>query len=208
NSDLRVAVLARVHVEHEGDERSLEPRQISEHDGEAGPAQLTGALEIEARAGEVVLRLGGEIEARLLPPWDALSVVVLGRSNGSSYVREVRDRKEALLELSEHDLQLFFAGLERLGDRLELFAARGEGCLVRTLRELAHLVVRSVPPRGEGLGLADETAPLLRELTQRIDGRTPGRVACSQARADEVEMFGDESGIQHGFAAFTTSALP
>ena len=65
---LGVAVRARVEVEHELDERPLEPGAGPEVGGEAGAGHLGAALEVEdAEIGpQVPVRLGGEVEpARL-----------------------------------------------------------------------------------------------------------------------------------------------
>ena len=61
---LGVAVLLGVQVEHEADQRPLQPRSRAHVDGEARPAQLGGAFEVEnaERLADLPVRLGLEVE--------------------------------------------------------------------------------------------------------------------------------------------------
>jgi hypothetical protein len=58
-----------VQVEHEADERALQPRACAHVDGEARAAELGGAFEIEDAEGfaEFPVGLGGEVRTESCP---------------------------------------------------------------------------------------------------------------------------------------------
>ena len=68
--NLGVAVLAGVQIEHEGDQRALEPRAEPPQHRETRAADLGRALEVQnaQRGAELPVRLRLEIEARLCRP--------------------------------------------------------------------------------------------------------------------------------------------
>src|SRR3990172_10799476 len=88
-------------MEHERDERALEPGALAAQHGEARAAQLGGALEVEdpEPGAEVDVVPGGEGQGRLLPPARHDLVVGLARAGRDARVRDVGEVEEALAGL-------------------------------------------------------------------------------------------------------------
>ena len=122
----RVAVLARVQVEHEGHERPRQPRARSAQHGEARAGELRPALEIQdaERRPEVPVGLRREVKRARLSPGPLEPVGRLVFPAGHRLVRDVgdarldrRERLAVLLLLLFEEPDLFLEGLH-LGERL------------------------------------------------------------------------------------------
>ena len=96
-----VAVLLGVHVEHEADQRALQPRPRAHVDGKARAGELGRAFEIENAEGfaDLPVRLGREIEfLRLAPGFDGF-VVGFGDADGHFVAGEVGNAGERQAQL-------------------------------------------------------------------------------------------------------------
>ena len=96
-----IAVLSRVHLQHEMDERTLEPRRISEQHRETRSGELRRTLEVEQAEpfADLPVRLRCEVVGLRLAP-GAHDLVVFGAlpvRHGRK--RHVRNAEEPLLEL-------------------------------------------------------------------------------------------------------------
>ena len=137
---LRVAVLARLHVEHELRDRALEPRQRPPHDGEARFRELRGAIHVEQAEGaaDVLVRLRLELEAARRAPAPNLDVLLVALARRHRRVRDVRDLDEQRLDGLVDRLQ---RGVERLDPVADLAHAHllGGRVLTRLLRAADRL---------------------------------------------------------------------
>src|ERR1039458_9476419 len=117
--DLGVAVLAGRDVEHPGDQGTLQPGALAAQDGEAGPADLGGALEVEDAEPVPQLEVGArlEVEVRGVAPGANRDVAAVVGADGGGLVRRVGDIEEERLDAP---LQLAQLGLARLHPGLEL----------------------------------------------------------------------------------------
>ena len=170
--DLPVAVLARVHVQHEIDEGALQPGPCAEVEREAGAGDLGGALEIqdaEARA-DVPVGLRLEVEARRLAPGLDHGVVRAVPADRYRGVRQVGDAHQQavqpLLGLPERALEL----LDAAGDRAHLEDQRF-GVFARFFhaRDLVRYGVAAVP---QFLDLQKRAAVKLVDFPERLQGGT------------------------------------
>ena len=89
-------MLAGVQVQHEVDQRPLHERPGAFEEGEAGPGDLGGALEIQDPQvlADVPMGLGFEGKAGRLAPGLDHGVVVGGGAHGDAGVRQVGQGKE------------------------------------------------------------------------------------------------------------------
>ena len=191
-----VAVLARVEVEHEGDQGALQPGARSEVDREAGAGDLGAALEVkdaECRP-QVPVRLGLEVERPrlahdLLNPVRGL--VLADRDAGVGEVRQGQlDASQFGIDGGQAGLQLLDAGLAApdLGD--------GLGGVGPLLLELADLPAGVVAPPLEILHLDQLGAPLGVELQPGVQ-QGEVRVPVRQVPADALRVFAQQVSGKH-----------
>ena len=106
--DFGVAVLARVEIEHEVDERAGEPRAGAHQHGEARAGHAGGALEIQdaERGAEFPVRLRFEVERRRLPVLTHDLIVLGALADRHAGVGHVGQAQQQLLALRFDRLQL------------------------------------------------------------------------------------------------------
>ena len=99
--DLRVALLSRVEIEHERDERPLEARALSPQDREARPRELGGARLVQdaERFADLPVRLRLEVERGLFADHPHDGIFRVAPAIGNTVVRHVRNDEQALLRL-------------------------------------------------------------------------------------------------------------
>ena len=115
---LGVAVLLRLHVEHELGERAMQPRDRPAQEREARARELDAGLEVEAeRRADVDVIARREVELARRAPAPHLDVGVLVGADRHARVGQVRQRHQLLVEL-ELDRR------EPLGRAVELGADR------------------------------------------------------------------------------------
>ena len=139
-----IAVLARVDVEHEVDQRAFQLRAQAPVEGEARAGDLGGALEIEdAEFGaEIPVRLGLEIELRGLAPAAHFDVVGFGAAHRHGFVRDVGNAGEQFLELLVHGFHLLVERGDLLGDGADfLLPLGGVGAFALEFADLDALLV-------------------------------------------------------------------
>ena len=109
-------MLLGVHVEHEADERALEAGARAHVDGEPCSAELGGALKVEDAEllAEFPVRLGREVEVRLLAPRLDGDVIFLGFADGDLVAGKVGNACEG-------EAHLFVEGGRRMVEFVELF---------------------------------------------------------------------------------------
>ena len=201
--DLPVAVLARVHVEHELDQGPMQAREPAAQGHEPAPRQLPRELEVERAEPDpevgVVLRL--EVEARRLADPPFLAVVVLVPAHGHGVVGEVGDLQGDALDLRLELRQ------SRVSVGLQLVA---EPCHVREQR-LDVLAFRPWPARSPSIGCcARAAAPgcvswtSLRSSSSRAMRAVSSAIPrCGQPGRGRLEITPEKCWIEHGmvFAA-------
>ena len=130
--DLPVAVLAGMHVEHELDQRAVQPCEPPVQGDEPAPGELRRQLEVDAAEGDtqvgVVLRL--EVETRRLADPAFLAVVVFAPAFRHAGVGEVGDLQGDALQLRLKLRQPALRGFQRVAEpghlrkqRLDVLAA-------------------------------------------------------------------------------------
>src|SRR6185436_17780244 len=194
---LAVAVLAGVEVEHQRDERPLEPRAGAEVGGEARAGELGAALEVEDAEprSEVPVRLRREVEARRLAD-DALDAVgALVGAHRHALVRQVGQRQLEARKLAFDGGELPFL---RFDLALEPRHRRDRlvGVVALSL-ELADLLARRVAVALLLLDGADRGAALLVEGEPACD-EIGIAVACREGRAHAFGVVTEELAGQHG----------
>ena len=165
---LGVAVLLRLHVEHELGERPMQPRDRAAQEREARARELDAGLEVEAeRRADVDVVARRELELARRAPAPHLDVGVLVGADRNARVGQVRQRHQLVVEL----------GLDRreaLGRAIELGADGGDvghrragvGALAL---ELADLARQGVAPRLQLLGARLQRLALGLERDEALD---------------------------------------
>ena len=133
--DFPVAVLAGVHVEHELDQRAVQPRERPVKSNEPAPGELRRQIEVDAAEGGaqigMVLRL--EIEARRLADPALLAVVVFAFAPRHALVGKVGDLQSDALQLRLKLRQPAFRGFQGIAQLLDVREQR-PGVLAGGLR--------------------------------------------------------------------------
>ena len=152
---LGVAVLARVHVEHELPQRPVQSCHRPGHEREARAGDLAGAREIEQAQplAHVHMVLDREVEAPRLADSPHLQVVVGRLAHRHRFVREVGDDEQEVGELLLDLLELLLEPLELVRKRGRLGHQRGR--VLALALGLAHL-------------LGDDVAAVLQLLGARL----------------------------------------
>ena len=196
--DLGVAVLARVQVEHEVDERARQPRARAHQHREPGAA--TSASRARSRgcrapAPRSQCGFGSKSKAGGSPcrrtSWLSSAV----RADGNAGVRQVRQRQQQrralVLGLIELDLEL--------ADVLPARLVRGKerrGVLPLPLGARDFVAGGVLLPL-EALDLRDQPPAARLERRQLLEIRVGIEAAVLQAGADLVEVIAHESGVEH-----------
>ena len=143
---LTVAVLAGVQVEHEVDQRPLEPRPEAPVDGKAGAGELGAALEVEDAQlrSEIPVCLGLEVEGRRLPhqPLHPVGGFVLAQRH--AVVRQVGQLQLDLGQLGVDGAHALLEGADAALEAAHLGDLAG-GVAALAL-DLADLAARLVAP--------------------------------------------------------------
>ena len=193
---LRVAVLARLHIQHELGDGALEPRQRAPHDREARLRQLRGTVHVEqAEAGaDGLVRPGLEVEPARRAPAANLDVLLVALAGRHRWVREVRDLDEQRFDGLVDGLQPGIEGLDAVADLAHprLF---GAGVLTRLLRAADRL--------GGGVALGLEVLDLFQEpaaldvLGEDLRDEL-GAALLGERALDLVGSLANEPQIEHG----------
>ena len=103
-----------MHVEHEGSQRSLQPRQRARENDEAGAGELDCALEVHEaeRLADFEVLLRAAVRQRWLAPATDLDVGALVGAVRHLFGRQVGQAREQFIEL---DAQRLLLSLQRLG---------------------------------------------------------------------------------------------
>ena len=195
---LDVAVLPRVQVEHEIDERPRHARAGAEHDREPRSRHSRGPLEVHdaERHAEVDVRFRLEVEHGGRSPLPHLDVVGRARADGHGLVREIRNheqgRAQARFDPVEFRLERLDLGAARLVRREEV-----RGVLAGLLGP-RHVLAGGVLLALELLHLRDERPPLGVERREGVEFGVHPLAARGEAFTDNIETIADECGIEHG----------
>ena len=167
-------------VEHEADQRPLQPRPGAHVHRKPRPAQLGRAFQVEdpQRFAQLPVRLGLKVERTLLAPGLHRDVVGFGGADGhfiAGQVGNARQRKPHLLVESGRGLVQF---VELVFQRAGLVHHRGR--VLPGLLQRAHLLAQLVAPRLQRLGLGDGLAPPLIERAKIAQQRS--RVGAARAQ--------------------------
>ena len=173
--NLRVAMLARVHIKKKVRECTLKPRPPTFVDGKTGSSDLGGGFEIEdARAlANFPVRLGLEIKLRGRAPATHLFIVCGAGAHGHRRMRNVGNGEQEFA-LSGIERGNALVGLSNaLGNQLHL-----RDQLIRVLflfLEAGNFVAGLVALRFELLGGGDELAAFLIQSAKavQIEGHSP-----------------------------------
>ena len=100
-------MFARLHFQHEPDERPLQPGAEAGEDGETRPAEFRGALQVEdaQRRAEFVVRTRLEVERARFADAPDFAVRVLVRAHRDFRGRKVRQFEQPLVQLALRLLQ-------------------------------------------------------------------------------------------------------
>ncbi len=184
-------------VEHEADQRPLQPRSSAHVDGEPGSAQLGRALQIEnaQRLAQLPVRLGLEVEGGLFAPSLDGDVVGLATAGGNFVASEVGNAGQGVAHLFDQGggalvqlVQLVFqrAGLVHDGRRVAaLFLER------------AHLLAQFIAARLELLGQGDGLAAALIEGAKSTQQRGGVGPASAQFFFNKFQVSPDKSQVKH-----------
>src|SRR6185503_17143591 len=195
--DLRVAVLARVQLQHEVDERAREPRARPHQHREARARHARGALEVENAQSrtDLPVRLRLEVErARLAVP-PHLAVVFGGFPDRHRGVRQVRHGHQQVGELLIHLAQLRLELLDLLATGL--VGGKDRRRIEPLLLGARDLLARRVLLALEVLDARNQLAAL---RIERGEGREDGvgiEAAVAETRARLVEVRSHVCGIEH-----------
>ena len=205
---LRVAVLPRVHVEHELDERAREPGTRAEQHRKARAGHPRGALEVEdaERRAQIPVRLRREIEGPRGATSTDLDVVPGAGSDRHALVRHVRQPQQQVRSLGSHDGELGVETLDLLGPPLVGLEQRrrvlaGPLRFRDRLSRLVALELQRFQPR-------QQPPPHRIELGQPRQSGFETRAARAQARAHGLEIVAQQGRINHGHALYLARGLP
>src|SRR5207247_7859804 len=108
--DLAVAVIARVEIEHEVDQRALEPCAGAAQHRETRAGHARRPLEVDdaKRRAQIPVRLRLEIKRPRLAMLSDLGVVPRGLADRDRGVRKVRQHQQRLLQLMLDRIELYF----------------------------------------------------------------------------------------------------
>jgi hypothetical protein len=193
---LGVAVVAHVEVEHERDQRPLQPRAHAGEQQEARARDLRRPLEVQQaeRRGQVPVRLRGEVELADRAPGADDLVLRRVRSRRHRRVRQVGDPRGdvrgLLLELAQLVVQLLHAVAQFAHGR-----NRASGVLAGFL-ELRDVLARGIALGLELFGLVQQRQSAFLDL---VETRQVQRGALERdAGFDLVAVLAKELEIVHG----------
>jgi hypothetical protein len=194
--DLGVAVLPRVHVEHELRQRAVQARDAAFHHREARAGELGGRLEIQAeRRTDVDVVLRRKIELARRSPAARFDVLRRGAADRHALMRDIGNQRHELAQLRLQRLVLALQRLELLAD-LRGLRHQGRGLRVVLLRlRLPDLLGERVPLRLQLLGGGlDAFARIL----ERPEARDVERIAArGQALRHRVDVASEELDVDH-----------
>ncbi len=201
--DLGVSVLLRMQVEHEADERTLEPRSGAHVDGKTRSAQFCGAFEVEdaERFAEFPVRLGFEFECGLVSPGFDGDVVGFRFAGGNFVAGQVGNARER----QTHLLVECGGGLVELVEFLfqgTRFVHDGR-CVLTGFLECSHLLAQVIAARLELLGRSDGFATALVQGSKIAQERSGIGTAGAQFCFHSFEVATDKSQIKHDSYQFT-----
>ncbi len=122
-----IAVLARVNVQHEVDQRAFQPGADAPIDGKPRAGDFGGALQIQnlQLGPEIPMRLGLKIELARLAPAADFDVVVRALAHRHGFVRNIRNAGHQIAESFIDGLGFFIQGSNAIADLADLLLDRG-----------------------------------------------------------------------------------
>ncbi len=189
-----IAVFARVQVEHELNQRPVQPRERSRQDDESGSGDAPGGLEVHAQAlADRHMILGLEREPGRLAPAPYLEIRSLVGACGNARMQNIGQAQLQILEFRLQPLQLILDADERLP---KLLAGRQQR------RAVLGFGLRET--HGLGIGIAFGAQPVrldLHRLAALFDRREPHDVereaAARQLGGDSGQIGTQQLGIEH-----------
>src|SRR4029079_852350 len=200
--DLDVAVLARVEVEHQRDERPLQPRTPARQHVEARAGDLHAALEVDdvQRGPEIPVRLQREVVAALpsfLAHHDILALVLADRHRRVGQVWQLeQQRLQRRLGAGQLAVELFALLLQRGALGPSLLARLAGGRLSDRLRQPVLLGLQRLR---FVLQIAD--ARVGGDDRVQVDGGAEALIG----GADFFGLFAQEAGVDHGPAVYPSA---
>ncbi len=195
---LGVAVLRRLHVEHELGERAMQARDRAAQEREARARELGAGLEVEAeRRADVDVVARREIERARHCPTPHLDVRRLVGADRNARMRQVRQRHQLIVEL---DLDR----REPLGGALELGSDAGDlghrrARVAALALELADLARQRVAACLQLLGARLQRLALALERDEAGDvEKRLRRLARLETGDDLREVLAQERDVKHG----------
>ncbi len=194
---LDIAVLFGMEIEHELDERPLEPCAGTHQNGETRPRDLRRPVEVQNSQSRsdvpVGFRLEGEV-SRLSPATDLL-VRGLVRSHGDALVGKVGKALDDPLAVRLDLFRALFFVLDELRGATELEPERLRLLFLPVLHESADVLRFGLVLVAHGAQLGLEPLPFLVERAERREVDVGAAIA--DPSLDELEVAGDEVQIEH-----------
>ncbi len=201
--DLDVAVLLRVHVEHELGERAVQARHGALHQREARPADLRRGVEVEAAefGAEVDMVLRGKAEFARRAPAPDFHVVGLRLAGRHALVRQVGNHRDESIDAVEEIGERLLVALQLVAEAGD-FLHHGSGVLALGL-QLADLFRQGVALRLQFLGTHLQALAL---IFQRLEGHhVETGPAAGEAFGHLGRLAAQKLYVEHDFSCSTST---